>query len=606
MEKSNSFETTCHHVQFAVIGGGLAGMFCAISAARHGVKVALMQDRPMFGGNASSEIRMWIRGARGRDKQETGLVEELALENIYRNPTLNFHVWDSVLYGMVRDEENIEMILNCSCLDADMNADKSIKSVTGWQTTTQKYHKIHADIFADCSGDSILAPLTGASYRVGREGTDEFSETIAPAVSDKLTMGMSCLIQARNTGHTVKYTAPEWAKKYSPNDFPHRLGNSGSGWKNDNFWWMELGGMVDSIADAETVRDELLSVATGVWDCIKNSGAYEGADTWELDFLGFLPGKRESRRYAGQHILCQKEVESGGKFPDTVAYGGWSMDDHDPMGMNTAERPTTFHPAPSPYGIPLRSMISADIANLVFAGRNISATHAALSSTRVMATCAVIGQAVGCASAVAIDSGISPQKLYPNYVEAVQRMLQLEDCYLPGIKYRQGELMKKAEVNATSGDASMLTNGINRTIDNAENVWQGVAGVDEITLDFTEEKDVSRLTIVFDSDINRDSWKDTQPDFLRDYPMYCAVPESGYNVVMPATLAKSAEITYLTADGAICGKVMLDNNRRRLVRIDNQVKCAKIKIKINETWLPFAATNDALAAEARIYFIEAE
>jgi hypothetical protein len=279
------------------------------------------------------------------------------------------------------------------------------------------------------------------------------------------------------------------------------------------------------------------------------------------------------------------------------------MDDHDPDGMNTSAPPTTYHPAPSPYGIPLRSMISADIANLVFAGRNISATHAALSSTRVMATCAVIGQAVGCAASVAVMNGISPQKLYPNYVGEIQHMLQMDDCWLPDIEFRQGELMKSAKVTATSGDPSALTNGINRTIAGESSVWQGVAGVDEISIEFPDETDVSRLTIVFDSDINRDSWKDIQPDFLRDYPMYCSSPEGGYNVSMPAGLAKSAAVTYLTAAGEICGTAEIENNRRRLVRIDKQIKCAQIKIKINETW---GNSAENLSPEARIYFIEAE
>lgn len=154
-----------HHTELCVIGGGLAGMCAAISAARRGTKVVLMHDRPVLGGNASSEIRMWIGGgAAGDNIRETGLMEEIVLENIYRNPDMNYSIWDSVLWEKVMLEENITPLLNCSCLDATMDGSR-IMSILGWQTTTQQYHRVKAAIFADCSGDSILAPLTGAMYR---------------------------------------------------------------------------------------------------------------------------------------------------------------------------------------------------------------------------------------------------------------------------------------------------------------------------------------------------------------------------------------------------------------------------------------------------------
>ncbi|MCD7805891.1 MAG: FAD-dependent oxidoreductase, partial [Lachnospiraceae bacterium] len=156
-----------HEADFCVVGGGLAGFCAALSAARHGSRVVLMQDRPMLGGNASSEIRMWIRGSDGADMRETGIVEELNLENIYRNPDMNFSLLDGVFYGMAKKEKNLTLLLNCTCFRAEMNGNR-ILSVTGWQLTTQVYHQVRAAIFADCSGDSVLAPLTGAGWRMGR------------------------------------------------------------------------------------------------------------------------------------------------------------------------------------------------------------------------------------------------------------------------------------------------------------------------------------------------------------------------------------------------------------------------------------------------------
>ena len=261
-----------HKVDICVVGGGIGGMFTAIAAARHGAKVALMHDRPVLGGNASSEIRMWISGAgtRVRDLQETGIMEELQLENMYRNPKRNWSTWDSILYEKVRFEPNIDLILNCTCNDAEME-NGMIKSVKGFQLTTYTWHEVEAKIFVDSSGDSILAPLTGAEYRVGREAKNEHGEEFGLEVADNHTMGMSILLQCRETDGPVKFTPPAWAYDFpddeSMNNKPHNIYAI-----NTNFYWIELGGMQNSIDDTEEIRDELLKIAYGVWDHMKNHG----------------------------------------------------------------------------------------------------------------------------------------------------------------------------------------------------------------------------------------------------------------------------------------------------------------------------------------------
>ena len=186
-----------HITDVCVIGGGIGGMFAAISAARNGAKVVLMHDRPVLGGNASSEVRMWISGAgtRVRDLQETGILEELLLENMHRNPKRNYSIWDSILYEKVRFEPNIDLLLNCSCCGAEMDGNK-IESVSGFQLTSYTWHHVKAKIFIDCSGDSILAPLTGAEYRMGRESKDEFQEEFGVERADSQTMGMSIFYAA--------------------------------------------------------------------------------------------------------------------------------------------------------------------------------------------------------------------------------------------------------------------------------------------------------------------------------------------------------------------------------------------------------------------------
>ena len=464
-----------HEADLCVVGGGLAGMCAAVSAARRGIRVVLMQDRPVLGGNASSEIRMWIRGANGRDVRETGLVEEIALENCYRNPYMNFSIWDSVLYEKVMEEKNLELLLNCSCLDAKMEGSR-IVSVTGWQLTTQMYHRVNAGIFADCSGDSILAPLTGAAWRMGRESREEFGEDIAPEKADARTMGMSCLIQARQTGRPVRFIPPKWANHYTSEDFPYRMDlKDPEQWKEENFWWMELGGMQDTIRDTEELRDELLKIAYGVWDFIKNSGEVK-AENWELEWMGFLPGKRESRRYEGAYILKQADVRSGGHFPDLIGYGGWTMDDHNPKGFQTREKPTTYHPAPSPYGIPYRCLYSVNIENLMFAGRNISTTHTANSSTRVMATCGVLGQAVGTAAALACRLGISPAQIWPAHVHTLQQELLEDGCYLPGYRRESGPVMEGVQIMCGGREVPVLQDGLERCLDGTDHAWEGSIG----------------------------------------------------------------------------------------------------------------------------------
>ena len=273
-----------YNTELCVVGGGMAGLCCALAAARNNIKTVLVQDRPVLGGNASSEIRMWICGCHGKDNRETGILEEIMLENFYFNKGLKFTMWDSVLYGKAIEEKNLTLLLNTSCLDAEMNGN-TIKSIKAWQSNAETYHIIEAKYFADCSGDSVLADLTGAEYMYGREAKSDFNETIPPDVADKKTMGMSCLFQIRETDHKVDFVPPPWAYKYETDEaFPEKAHDT-----ETNFWWIEIGGEDDCVHDTDKCREELLKIAYGVWDHMKNYGDH-GVDNWELEWIGFLPG----------------------------------------------------------------------------------------------------------------------------------------------------------------------------------------------------------------------------------------------------------------------------------------------------------------------------
>ena len=537
-----------YDVDLCVVGGGMAGLCCAVAASRHGIKTVLVQDRPVLGGNASSEIRMWTCGAHGTDNRETGIAEEIQLENFYQNPGHKYPIWDSVLYETAMKEPNLKLLLNSSCLDAEMDGNK-IKSIKAWQSNAETFHIVSAKYFTDCSGDSILAPLTGAEYMYGREAKSDFDETIPPDVSDKKTMGKSSLYQVRETDHKVEYVPPKWAYKYeADDDIPYREHDLST-----NFWWIELGGEWDCIHDTDKCRDELLKICYGVWDHVKNYGDH-GADNWELEWIGFLPGKRESRRYVGKYVVTQNDVESEGRFDDIIAYAGWSMDDHFPEGFYYRDGyPTIFHPAPQPWGIPYRALISKNIENLAFAGRNISVTHAALSSSRVMLTCAILGQAIGTAIAKAVNEGCSLDDVN---IKELQQELMNDDCYIPWHKREIPKLTKDAKCTS-----DIVRNGIERGEDN---LWLGGEG-DTVEYEFSSPTDIHKIRLVFDSNLNRD---------YHNMPCNIKLHEDKFS--LPSTLIKEYRIEGYGENGEM-KTISVNDNHHRFVLHDVNWRINKIK-----------------------------
>lgn len=572
MDSTTPFKEITTNVDFCVIGGGIAGMLAAISAARHGASVAIMQDRPVLGGNASSEIRMWICGSEGKNLHETGLIEDIQLDNYFYNPDRIFSIWDSILYGAVRYEKGITMLLNCSANKVEMDGNKII-SVTGWQTTTQKWQTVRAKLFADCSGDSVLAPLTGAEFRVGREAKAEFGESLGHEEADKRTMGMSCLIQAREMPTPQSFTPPPWAHKYLRDEDLKR--GIGKFVPAGNYWWLELGGMQDSIGDTEEIRDELLRVAFGLWDHYKNHGEH-GAENWALDWVGFLPGKRESRRYMGDYIMTQVDAEEKRIFDDVVAYGGWPLDDHDPHGFEGSTPSNIAIYITPPYQIPYRSLYSKNIENLFFAGRNISVTHAALSSTRVMCTCGIIGQAVGTAAAIAVKNNYTPRQVYEKAIRELQETLMDDDCFLPGLKRTISDLTQEAKLVTSNGDdAEVLRNGYDRPLIDDENGYFIPMG-ESVAYEFENMRKIDSVRLVFDSKLNR--WQASKINIKSNYRI------ESEQLVMPETLVKDFVVEGKDAEGNWTILETIKDNHRRLVRIKIGKELLGVRITPKSTW----------------------
>lgn len=399
-----------------VVGGGISGVCAAIAAARSGIKVVLVQDRPVLGGNASSEVRLWILGAtshmgnNNRWAREGGIIDELLVENLYRNKEGNPLIFDTILLEKVYEESNITLLLNTAAFEVHKKDEHNIGSVKAFCSQNSTMYTIHSNLFCDASGDGIMAFLAGASFRMGAETREEFGEGFAPDVKDYgELLGHSIYFYTKDTGQPVKYIAPSYAHKDVGTY--HRIRNYKLQEYGCRLWWVEYGGRLDTIHDSENIKLELWKVIYGLWDHVKNSGKFPEAENLTLEWVGTIPGKRESRRFEGDYMLIQQDIVEQRQHKDAIAYGGWAMDLHPADGVYSDKSGCTQWHAKGVYQIPYRCFYSKDIDNLFLAGRIISVSHVAFSSTRVMATCALGGQAVGVAASIAQKEGLKPRDL---------------------------------------------------------------------------------------------------------------------------------------------------------------------------------------------------
>jgi hypothetical protein len=506
-----------------IAGGGMTGVAAALAAARNGARVILCQDRSVLGGNASSEIRMNISGASTigtileAERRESGIIEEIMLECSVRNPQRSASMLDLILYEKCRAEPNLTLLLNTAVVGADVE-DSRILAVHAVRESTEDRFTIHAAIYADCTGDGRLGFEAGAAFTTGREAAHEFNESGANLNRDAYRLGSSLLFTSRDMGRPMPFVPPPWARKFTEEDLQFRDHNA---WEF-GYWWVEFGGTLDTIKNNEHIRDELLAIMLGVWDHIKNSGNHPDSANWALDWFGFLPGKRESRRFIGQHVLTQNDIQQAVDFDDVIAYGGWSMDTHPPQGIDAKnEEPCNQPFTPYLYSIPLRSMISNNIANLMFAGRNLSATHIAFSSTRVMATCAVMGEGLGTFAATAVKRNLPLELAFreSGVVKEAQQQLLRQGAFLPG-RMLEGNLAQLARISASSeqkqGKCSNVVNGHTRAVHGEKGVrpdlttagthrWMSEPGDDSpwLELEWAEPVTVSRITIVLDTGLHR-------------------------------------------------------------------------------------------------------
>lgn len=601
-----------------VIGGGMSGICAALAAARHGARTALVHDRHVLGGNASSEIRMHICGASENlakpDLEESGILHEIMLDNKSRNDYYNFSIWDMVLFSTVKRQKNLTVYLSTAMESCEMGEGSTIRSIDAYQLTTETHWKISGKVFIDCTGNATLGYYAEAEFRTGSEGRDEFGEPDAPGQPNKERMGNTLLFKAVDRGHPVAFKKPDFARTFTEEELKYRTHSAvhGAQIKGEvdkayvrmtsfstssvdyGYWWIELPGETDDIIDEyEQIRDELVSCIYGIWDHLKNGGDH-GAENYDLEWVGMLPGSREGRRLIGDYILNENDILSNRQFEDAVAYGGWPMDIHTAKGLyDFDELPSRVISFDGAYTIPYRSYYSKNISNLMMAGRDISASKMAMGSTRVMGTCAVGGQAVGTAAALCIKYDCDPRGAQ-EHMRELQQMLLKDDAYIPGIWNEDPkDLARRAKVTATSAREGCppenVINGISRDEDGHRNLWISGKGRTEgemLTLHLADRQPVSEVHLTFDSNFH--------------YPIKITLSrkrQAQQRIGVPPELIRDYTVTLWQGDKKAAKQTVTENVQRKNIVTFPTTECDRVTVIVHKT----NGSNEAHIYEIRVY-----
>lgn len=439
------------HVKASLIvtGGGLAGVCAALAAARLGIDTILVHNRPVLGGNSSSEIRVWTRGATGAGNlfsEEMGVLGILKMRNLYTNPQFNPVFWDEILLDSVLGQKNLTLLLNTNVERVECT-NGSIRQIWGVQQASEIQYILEGRMYIDATGDGMLGAQAGVPYQVGRmEYADETKER------PKELLSSSILYSVKDTGSPVPFIAPEYAYDM---EYIESLVNKGGRIISEkqtasDCWWFEYGGIRNTITDSQEITIELKRLVLGIWNYIKNSGKYPEAENCTLEWIGNIPGKRESRRMITEYMLCQEDILENKEFEDGAFYGGWYMDFHPPGGLNSGEDNCIQIPV-NIYTIPLRCLYNRKAKNLLFAGRCIGTEQEAFSTLRIMNTCALSGQAAGTLAWKCLREKKEPACLDKQEREHILQTLLREDMFIPGKRCESpDDLAWKASVAASS------------------------------------------------------------------------------------------------------------------------------------------------------------
>ena len=405
-----------------VVGGGMAGTTSAISAARLGLKTALLQDRPLLGGNNSSEVRVHLGG-------EINLPPYPALGNVVKEldpggignaqPAANYD--DDKKLRMVRAEQNISLFLNTRAVAVEKKQNR-ITAVLARNVLTGKELRFRAPLFVDCTGDGTIGYLAGADYHYGREARREFGEPTAPEKADRLVMGTSVMWYSEETVQPVSFPETPWALPFNEETVQN---------VDRGDWDWEAGLDQDQIDDFEAIRDHGMRAVYGNWSFQKNHSAKKALYAHKrLAWVAYVGGKRESRRLLGDVILKEQDITEKRAFPDATVTATWSIDLHYPEPKNAQQFPgrefrsIAKYGKKEPYAIPYRCFYSRNIENLFMAGRDISVTHVALGTVRVQRTTGMMGEVVGLAASLCKKHRTTPRGVYLKHLPELKALLQ--------------------------------------------------------------------------------------------------------------------------------------------------------------------------------------
>jgi len=419
---------------FVVVGGGIAGMCAAVAAARQGLKVALVHDRPILGGNNSSEVRVHLGGRINLAPYQNlgNLIKEFGPVRGGNAQPGNFYQ-DSTKLDWVMHEKNISLFLNMHVIGVNMNG-KHINDIIASNIETGQETKFEAKLFSDCTGDGNLGFLAGANYMMGRESKQMTHENRAVDMADSITLGASVQWYSKKEDIQTPFPVFEYGLNFTEEN--KQAVDKGE-------WTWETGMNINQITKAETIRDYGLLVIYSNWSFLKNRSELKSKyANYTLDWVAYVMGKRESRRLIGDYILNENDIEGNKIFPDGTACTSWTIDLHNPDPINSkfflnhefiaVTKQTLIYPYPIPY----RCLYSSNIDNLFMAGRNISATHVALGSTRVMRTTGMLGEVVGLAASVCVKHNANPREIYKRYFNDLV-LLMREGAGKKGLKNNQ-------------------------------------------------------------------------------------------------------------------------------------------------------------------------
>ena len=563
--------------ELAVIGGGPAGVCAALSAARLGVKTLLVGNRPVLGGNSSSEIRVWTRGATGAGNlfaEEMGIWGLLKMQNLYKNPDANPIFWDEILLDTVLSEKNITLYLNTEITDVELNGGH-LAAVTGFQQSSEIKLRIEAKYYIDATGDGSIGAKSLVPYYMGKHRVEYES---GEHLSEPELLGSSILYYSKKEDHPIRFVPPEYA--YNMTEIEQII-NQGGRVANETItgsdcWWFEYGGICDTIQNAQDITLELKRLVFGVWNYIKNSGHFD-ADCYTLEWIGNIPGKRESRRMETEYLLTANDILQQKEFSDGAFYGGWYMDFHPVGGMLDSGEENCIQIPVNVYQIPLRCLYSKKVSNLLFAGRNIGTEREAFVSSRIMNTCALSGQAAATLAVECIRSSMPPSQLTKAQIGAVQQTLLKEDMFIPGLRAQDTtDLVQQAQITSSS-----THNGQAEKSDKLLSLQNGgflvFPGVGEKQVKFHtySEKEVSIKATLYSSmlpsrlrlgnEVNELHWSMTGGDYTCEFMIPSSCDQKFCILSFPPTDGLSLYLSANDRTGFICGHEDESNYRAPMV-----------------------------------------